>query len=247
MNSFSKFLPYGIVHSKFNLRKMIRSFLPVFMVGFFNRRNQAKRFTADFLKHNYVSDLTDPEKWTILGVLLSLERKQSDVNYLEIGIYAGGTIRFLKENSNYANFTGIDLFEDFKPSDDNTHIWKNYTIEQVQEALGKDRVELFKGDSSLILRALQNGNKKFDIIFIDGNHTYSATKSDFESALPLLKNGGYIIFHNCSPGLTQEDKFYIKQDGGPWMLTLELTQNSSFSLVEKVDRLRLFLYGHKDY
>jgi predicted O-methyltransferase YrrM len=36
----------------------------------------------------------------------------------------------------------------------------------------------------------------YDLIFIDGNHTYEAVKKDFEIYSPLLSLGGIIAFHD---------------------------------------------------
>ena len=243
MGSFIKYaLPYGFSNGYFriNIKKTIKNFLPAIIVEKVNKKRYERRFTVDYLKRNYVSDLSDNEKWMLLAFLLKLERERNSVNYLEVGIYAGSTIRFLKENTNNIVFTGVDLFEDFLPSDDNTHMWKNYSIRQVEEALDSSRVFLHKGNSVDVLCRLQSENKKFDFIFIDGNHTYSATKSDYQAAMPLLNEGGYIAFHNCSPGLTQEDKYYVKLDGGPWLLTQELLYNNDLRFVEKTDRLKVF-------
>ncbi len=242
MNIIKAILPYGLVTHKWvlNPKKIIKNILPYGIATIISKRNANKIYTGDYLKSKYVSDLTENEKWALLAILLFLESKQEEVKYLEVGIYAGGTIKFLKENSVKSKFTGVDLFEDFKPSTDNTHMWKNYTQAQVWEALGKERVTLLKGFSVDSLSALKQENKEFDFIFIDGNHTYKATKEDFKHSLPLLKVGSYVAFHNCSPGMTQEDKYYIKLDGGPWKLAHEILLENNFQLVDSIDRVKIF-------
>lgn len=243
MTSIIKSLtPYGITTGriKINFKQWIKNILPTFIVKRIVEINSDKVYTVEYLKRNYVSDLTDNEKWTLLAFLLLLERANHEVKYLEVGIYAGGTIKFLQENTKKTIFTGIDLFEDFKPSGDNTHFWKNYTKDQVWESLGKSRVSLEKGDSVSVLNTFKKDGKKFDFIFIDGNHTYQATKDDLEQALPLLNDKGYIAFHNCSPGKTQEDRYYIKLDGGPWLLTQLLIDNPKFRLMQESDRIKVF-------
>jgi SAM-dependent methyltransferase len=39
----------------------------------------------------------------------------------------------------------------------------------------------------------------FDIVFIDGDHTYAQAKKDFLNAAAVLKNGGVIVFHDTNP------------------------------------------------
>jgi predicted O-methyltransferase YrrM len=245
MSSFLRsIIPFGITSGSIhiNVKRWIKNILPTFIVEIIIEKNKAKLYTTDYLFKNYVSDLSENEKWVLLAFLLMLERTKQNVNYLEVGIFAGGTIKFLKQHTKNVHFTGVDLFEDFKQSNDNTHMWENYSMKMVWEVLGKDRVMLYKGNSVETLIRLQKVDRKFGLIFIDGNHTYKATKDDFNSSLPLLEKGGYIAFHNCSPGSSQEDKYYIELDGGPWMVTQELLQGKGFKLVNTTDRIQIFKY-----
>jgi predicted O-methyltransferase YrrM len=238
MKIIRSILPYGIVTSKFDLKRFLRNLLPYGLAMAIRRKRRKDQFTAEFLKKNYVSDLTPAEQYTILSFLKYLEKQHEEVLYLEIGIYAGGTIKFLKERTNRVHFTGIDLFENFIPSWENTHIWRNYSIDQVREALGEKGVTLIKGDSVDVLQTLSG--KKYHFIFIDGNHSYQATKLDFKYSVLLLEENGFIAFHNASPGLTHEDRHYIETDGGPWLLTQELGQEPGYRLIERTDRLKVF-------
>lgn len=54
---------------------------------------------------------------------------------------------------------------------------------------------------------LLNCNQKYDVIFIDGDHSYQGVKSDYENSIRLLNEGGIMIFHDINskgaPGVTQ--------------------------------------------
>ena len=39
-------------------------------------------------------------------------------------------------------------------------------------------------------------NGQVDFMFIDGDHSYEGVKQDFWNYLPLLKEGGYVAFHD---------------------------------------------------
>ena len=41
---------------------------------------------------------------------------------------------------------------------------------------------------------------QFDLIFIDGAHTYSYLKNDSEKAFQMIKKGGYILWHDFNIG-----------------------------------------------
>ena len=45
-------------------------------------------------------------------------------------------------------------------------------------------------------------NNFFDLIFIDGGHTYSVVKSDTQKAFKMLNKNGIILWHDYVPGKT---------------------------------------------
>jgi len=61
-------------------------------------------------------------------------------------------------------------------------------------------------------------NKKYDIIFIDGLHTYEQTYKDVINSINLLNEGGVIVMHDCNP----PTKYHIRtheeylKTGGEW-------------------------------
>jgi len=183
-------------------------------------------------------DLTAGEMRTIACFAMSLQRKKQS-RYLEVGIYGGGTIKFVKDHAKGIDCTGIDLFEDFHKNQNNTHIGNTFSKEMVQDFLGSD-VRLIKGDSSLVLSDLHKNNEKFDLIFIDGNHKYEAVKKDYEQALLVLDESGFIAFHNCSTHGKPDWDLYNKIDGGPWLLTTEIKMRKDMVLVADVDRVCVF-------
>lgn len=231
-------------------KQAIKNILPLGLVGFIIRRRRelersegGKRDGSKLLRGGYISDLTNSEKWGLLAALRDLERNCDTVQYLEIGVLGGGTIKFLNEHTHKCHFSGIDLFEGWELGDEiqNTHISGTFRLEDVQKALG-DSVKLLKGDSAQELRNLAKLNHKYDMIFIDANHTYDATKSDFENSIHLLKDGGYIAFHNCSVDMGPDNK-YVYKDGGPWLVTQEIKKRVDFFLEIEIDRLRIFSYN----
>tara|TARA_Y100000590_G_scaffold68711_1_gene74899 strand:+ start:4679 stop:5464 length:786 start_codon:yes stop_codon:yes gene_type:complete len=53
----------------------------------------------------------------------------------------------------------------------------------------------FKNSMELDITDLKD---KYDLIFIDGGHTYSVIKNDTEKALKMIKKNGYIFWHDYS-------------------------------------------------
>lgn len=226
------------------LKKVIKYFVPHGLLELYVRIQQRKLRIGEralLFDKGYYTDLMEQESCGLLAFLLDLERReQRPIKYLEVGVWGGGTIKFLKEHTINVHFTGVDLFEDFQPADDNTHVCQTFKMKDVLSSLG-GTVELIKGDSSHILPLLKDRNYRFDVIFIDGNHTYTATKRDFESCFLLLNKGGYIAFHNCSVAIPP-DNTYIIRDGGPWKLTQEIRKKTGAYLELEIDRLRVFSF-----
>lgn len=52
-------------------------------------------------------------------------------------------------------------------------------------------------------------DKKVNVIFIDGDHTYEGCKGDIDNWLPQMAEGGVMLFHDCdatSPGVEKAVK-----------------------------------------
>ena len=45
----------------------------------------------------------------------------------------------------------------------------------------------------------KTNNEKFDLIFLDGLHTYEQTIKDIDNSLKFLNNHGVVIIHDCLP------------------------------------------------
>jgi len=58
-----------------------------------------------------------------------------------------------------------------------------------------------RGDSHQILSQWEGftGDKAIDFIFIDGSHQFLDVLKDYEQSLPLVKDGGWIAFHDVVP------------------------------------------------
>jgi len=56
----------------------------------------------------------------------------------------------------------------------------------------------FHGTSDEFLKQ-HNPKKLFDLVFIDGDHKHEASLKDFEMVLPLMREGGIILFHDVYP------------------------------------------------
>jgi len=122
-------------------------------------------------------------------------------NYLNIGIGKGGS--FLVETfiqSNLKKAVAVD----------NSSYWQQHQRSSIEEKIEwlknntSTNIEFYDTDSGTFLR---NNQDMFDVIFIDGDHSYDGVKSDYLGSLPFLKENGYVIFHDINsigcPGVVQ--------------------------------------------
>lgn len=90
--------------------------------------------------------------------------------------------------------------KDFKNG--NIHIKEDFTkhiqITFAQSNLNLEDVELIKGFSNDVVVLSKVKDKKFDLIYIDGDHSYTIAKQDMENYAPLLNKGGLMVLDDAS-------------------------------------------------
>lgn len=129
--------------------------------------------------------------------------KQKCRDILEIGVFNGHFARRMilaaakHSVPDRINYVGVDLFESNFSNEIKLRevaLTPN-SKDDVGEFLRDTgaNIELYEGFSNEVLPALSDQHK-FDLIVIDGGHSYETVKSDFFDTLRLLKDGGCIIF-----------------------------------------------------
>ncbi len=74
---------------------------------------------------------------------------------------------------------------------------------------------------------------KFDIIFIDGLHTYDQVKKDIINSVKCLKENGIILVHDCMPDSLAKQavpRFKMKWNGDVWKAIVDLRQNEELDI-----------------
>lgn len=61
------------------------------------------------------------------------------------------------------------------------------------------RVEQWLGDSATFDFGEALGGRRIDLAFVDGAHSYDYVRSDSERLLPLLADGGLMVWHDYAP------------------------------------------------
>ena len=107
-------------------------------------------------------------------------------SFLEIGTYDGVTISKLARAHPDKEFVAIDDFSEGNK--------QNF----LQNNEGNENVTFIEMDSHTALIFLTEEKRTFDLIFVDGEHTYEAVIGDFKLSYPLLSEKGTLAFHDCT-------------------------------------------------
>lgn len=122
------------------------------------------------------------------------EWTRQPINYLEIGVYEGMSGCWMLDNilaHLQSRYTGIDLV-----------IGHEEAHERAIKNLSRhtDKVRLIRGNSRDILPKLTD---QYDIIYIDGCHSYESVHNDVIHCWKLLKKNGIVILDD-----------YLREDYG---------------------------------
>lgn len=123
-----------------------------------------------------------------------IDKLQVKEKALEIGCYEGRTTLFLLNS-----FSHVDVVDTFKGSPEIRGFGESFCdglLESFQENLSDnlDRVGIHKGPSTYHLSKFVWEERKYDFIYVDGDHSASQTALDGLLAINLLRPGGIVVF-----------------------------------------------------
>jgi len=129
------------------------------------------------------------ERLLLYKLALSLKKKSTIV---EIGSYLGASSSFLACAAKEKNHTVccVDTWKNEGMSEGERETFSEFckNIDPL-----KKYIHIFRGKSVDIAKVF---NKKIDLLFIDGDHSYRTVKADVENWLPKVKDEGIVIFHD---------------------------------------------------
>lgn len=99
--------------------------------------------------------------------------KDQPLNFLEIGVFKGESLKLWEAYFKNANVIGLDINPDCK-----------------QYAGGRRKVYIGSQTDDVVLYTIAKENTSLSIIIDDGSHNWSHQIKTFNSAFPLLKPGG---------------------------------------------------------
>lgn len=118
----------------------------------------------------------------------------------EIGVFKGDFSKFIFSEISPSELHLIDIFEGQMCSGDkdgNNIVWTDLEIEYEllkEYFVNFDNVKIHKGFSYDVL--LKFDDEYFDIVYIDGDHSYDGVKRDLEVSYKKVKKNGLICGHD---------------------------------------------------
>ena len=135
-----------------------------------------------------------------------------DMHMIEIGSYTGDSTLFFSEH--FRSVIAVDPFlDDYDPSDDACNyapfdkVYEEFILRtkdnpkiHLIRKTSDDAVEAIKeaARSVAVIDLQEHYIKAFDLVYIDGMHTYNQVKKDIQNYLPFIRKGGFIAGHDYS-------------------------------------------------
>lgn len=125
-------------------------------------------------------------QWELDHLLDLVENTIRPGRILEIGSYEGGTLWHWLQVADL-----VVAVDDACRNKDEWLNWADDTGADLHVVHGSSH------DPDIIKRVLALG--PFDMVFIDGDHTYDGALQDFVSYLPMVAESGCVVFHDILP------------------------------------------------
>lgn len=123
---------------------------------------------------------SESEVSIFIGQLIKMSKYRTA---LEIGVFKGeSSIKIIEALPNGGQYVGIDIGD-----------YRNAEAEKAMQQGGKS-IEFIINDSLSELPKLPKAH--FDLIFVDGNHTWDYILKEFKIVENLVARGGVIVYHD---------------------------------------------------
>ena len=118
----------------------------------------------------------------------------------EIRVFKGEFFKYILDNCNPSKLEGVDVFSGIAGSGDVNgnnpiQVDMDAVYTELENTYANNAIVSFHKDFSHKYLQKQE-NDKYDIIYIDADHSYSAVKRDIELAFDKIKNKGFIMGHD---------------------------------------------------
>ena len=145
-----------------------------------------------------------PDENVLYDALYSVVIWTKPKNYLEIGVNEGKSMSMVVRNTNLKRLV---LCDNWGGTYGGRGRGNHSHIEPMLKKLDyKGEVRFLDGDSRILIPDFIKENQpEFDLVLVDGDHSYNTAWLDLMNAWKLVKKGGYIIMDD----LIHKDHMYL--------------------------------------
>jgi len=125
---------------------------------------------------------------------LLVDTQKPNFNFLEIGVFRGQTLALIRTLAPKANIVGIT------PLDSTDGHWESdyaADIAKIHTEFKLKQPKIIKGLSTDETILTEASKTEWDVIYIDGGHSYEVAHSDVYKYSSFVKIGGYLVIDDC--------------------------------------------------
>jgi len=164
--------------------------------------NQISEPYLEFLKRYYKvigkSHARHSTYIDLIKILYVISKLIKPENYLEVGVRRGRSMSIVAKNSLNCDMFGFDKWtKNYSGVENPGH---KIVEEELKKINHSGAVNFFDGDSKTSIPKFKKNYPKiyFDMICIDGDHTYKGAQKDLLNVIDMVKIGGYLIFDDTN-------------------------------------------------
>jgi hypothetical protein len=118
--------------------------------------------------------------------------------YLEIGVRRGHSMAAVASQAPHAAIWGLDLWLENYTGLENPG--PEFVREELHRVGHRGPLRLISGDSRQTLPALlaEQSDLVFDLVTVDGDHSYDGARQDLLNVMPRVRPGGVIVFDDIA-------------------------------------------------
>ncbi|BBA33356.1 hypothetical protein sS8_1396 [Methylocaldum marinum] len=171
------------------------------------------------IEQNATGRLATSIEDAVLRTLVSSAVKSETLEVLEIGTLFGIGLSMIYEYNRgrfeRIHLTAIDPLTGYYGGGEpdvllNIPISKSvFWLNMQRVGIPRDDVTLINDLSTSEAAIARAGSKKYDLLIIDGDHSYAGVKADYHNYVDLVRAGGYIIFDDCGSTDWPEVKQFV--------------------------------------
>lgn len=164
--------------------------------------DEVLKSSRDFVEQN-VFGFGERSFWWLWKLIC--DELPPNANLLEIGVFRAATLSLWKLLKPKANIYGIT------PLDSSGGVWESdyaADIELIHKKFDLETPTIFKGrsDNDNIIKAASG--LLYDVVYIDGDHSYGGCYGDLINYASLVKHGGYLVIDDCNTEMSMPFGFF---------------------------------------